>query len=223
MVYNYISKIKDRNAFYYMIMFVFVMFMSTRVLNVNIAFVFGIVATFYLMFFFEDRDRSVASDFNQEMEHKLITIKSMVKFIPEHFHTDTDIINFFFNIKDFRDYNNKAYDLAVRATDNFLNYKEDIKKGVLHCTENMETAVIFRNNALNHIHTFIYSLPVNKIIDKKLKNNSEFFQLTLRRHIDDMHRICRKQNANPTSSTRFYENRGPRGVLVDQTNFDLFY
>ena len=149
-------------------------------------------------------------------------------FVPVYLHNDADIINLLFNILDLREYNANAFLEMVKCTDNLLKIEQDIETGIERCAENIEVANKFKNLALNHFQSIIYSTPSARVVNTKFKNNIDRFQLLLRRHIDNMYRICEKQRKKNGYSykTKPIYNSGPRPNDLDQhdvmLNFDMY-
>ena len=240
-LFDYINDIERENLFNYIVILIFSLFFTTKIFEINIKHIAGILLGISLIIFFNDRKESTIRTFNQEMEFKLSAIKNTiinsrervprtnVKIgVPEWFHTDADLINLYFNILDFQKYNPDAYEKSIIAVDNILKLQQDLKKGVRNCAENMDVMIQFKNNATNHFMTFIYSLPSNPVTDLKLNNNLERLVLLLQRHIDDAYRLCKRQYSKLGWSIdrRIISNRGPRPddtkAIYSNKHFDLF-
>ena len=97
---------------------------------------------------------------------------------------DPDLINLFYNIRDFRTLNSEAYDQGLIAIDNMLKIVSEIEQGVYHCKENLEIVRDQMNKAMNHMHTVIYKVPVPKItvikFQKSFKSITNYFKTTCR-------------------------------------------
>lgn len=208
-VAEYIRKIPKQNAFLFGVIGIVSLFFTTRIVPVTIQHLAGALLALILVFLLEDRDRTDIGNFNKEFEVKL----SKITPLPEFFHIDVDIIDLFDNISEFKEYNPETWIDLVNATDKVLSLRSDMDKGVAQCVENIQAARMFKTNAVNHMHSFIFSLPSSVVLDQKLKSNLDRLDLLLRRHIDDMVRTCRKQKklAGPSTATsRPLLNHGPR-------------
>lgn len=211
MVYKYIEDIPKKDLLFHLVLITCAIYLTTVIIDTRLGHVAGVILGISLIYFFNEKDKVETDDINFELEYKLAMIKNrtlgtkiermrkrnltgLLEKSPLYFQHDADIINLIHNVIDFADYNEDAYFLMVKAIDNVLKLHEDIKIGVTRCAENIQNMVIFRDNALNHFHTFIYSLPSIKIVDQKYKKNMGRLQLLLQRHIDDAVRICRTQN-----------------------------
>jgi len=174
----------------------------------------GILFGIFFVYYLNDRNESKIDDFNKGLEFKLATIKPR----PKLFHTDADLINFFHNIQDFKEYNEAAYADCIKSLDNMLRLHEDLKIGVIHCKHNYDTARNFADDAMNHFHSFIFSIPSTKFTSEKYQQNLARLQLLTRRHIDDMFQICREKQESEqiNTETGFVTNKGPR---PDDTGF----
>lgn len=232
-VFNYVDKITKDDLFIYLVIGVGSLVFTTMIVNTNIRNIAGIVLGLAIVFFLQDKKISTIETTNQNLEFKLSSIKRLTQEIDgitkntDFLHIDADLINLFYNLQDFEKYNTEAYRHMVKSSNNILKLEEDLRKGVLNCQENYEEAMKFRDHAMNHYHSFIYSLPSNEFVDNKFQNNQKRLQLLLRRHLDDMYRLCKKQYRK-TGYNMFRKpltNNGPRKNDINSihfSNFDLF-
>ena len=77
---------------------------------------------------------------------------------PTHFHFDTNLINFFYGLLSWRTLNPDAFDTSVEACNNVLALEEQAEKGLERCVDNYEIAADQARLALDHLHTFVYSI-----------------------------------------------------------------
>ena len=174
-------------------------------------------------------DPSVARDIRtQLLSQNTFSTSAVDGFVPSYLHHDADIINFLFFILDFREYNPTAFLEIVKSIDHLLKIEDDVKIGVQECAENLEIANKFKNLAMNHMQSFIYTLPSAKVTNNKMKESMKRLQLLSRRHIDTVFRICkesqRKNGLNYRSRPLY--NGGPRPNDMDSPefllNFDIY-
>lgn len=246
MVYTYIEQIPKKHILFYIGLFSVVMYIINTMMTISLGHILGLSVGVFLIYFFNEKDIKDTSDLNTELEYKLNAIKNKtlgtkidrhrkrnltgrLDKSPLYFHNDADIINLMYNIIDFAHYNEDAYFLMIKAIDNVILLHENIKTGVTRCTENIETMVIFRDNALNHFHSFIFSLPSIKVINDKYKKNMKRLQLLLQRHIDSAVRICRSQNyiRGIDVDTKFIDPghvflNAPKANRMDDRSFSRF-
>lgn len=223
-VTEYFQRIEKTNVFIFAVVVIFSLYFATTVFPIDVRHVAGIALGLAIIFVFEDRNRSDINDFHHSFEVKLGNIIPR----PEYFHTDVNIVDLFDNITDFKEYNPQAWTELIKSTDNVLRLHSDMKKGVVHCAENIETANMFKTNAVNHFHSFIMSLPSNSVLNTKFKKNVKRFELLLRRRIDDMYAICKHQYKKQgwNIGRRPLANVGPRPNdigAIGVSQFDHYY
>ena len=234
MLYDYFNKISNENKFNYFAISIVIFFLLINVIQITPTLFIGLILSAILFYFLNDKDQSNITDFNKDLEFKLSKIEPKTKFL----YTDGDFINFFYNIKDFKKYNEQAYSDCVKAIDNMLLIHEDFKKGLaVYCHHHLETAQEQGKDAMNYYHSLIYKLPANNLIDNKYKKNKERLQLLIRRHIDDMYLRCRTSNEIKeidTTGGYHIKNSGPKsddtGILMSKgsstqtglTNFNYY-
>ena len=228
MLYTYLNNIEKQDLFKYFTISLFAFFFVTKVLQIDTNLFIGLIISVIIFNYVKDKKDHDITDTNTELEYKLAKIKPK----PKYFHMDANLVNLFYNVIDFREYNTKAYEDCVKATDNVLKIHEDFEKGLAsHCHHNIDIAKEQANNAVNYFHTYIYSLPTHDIYDAKFKTNKDRLQLLLRRHIDDMYLRCRTSQRLKDVDTHggyHMSNQGPRPddskVFNNKpTNFDFHY
>lgn len=188
-VTDYLRKIDKTDSFIFGVIVISSLYFTTTAFPIDVRHIAGVLLGLVVVFLLEDHNRSDIGNFNREFEVKL----SKIIPVPEYFHTDVNIVDLFDNVSDFKEYNPDSWQEMIKATDSVLRLHSDMKKGVMNCGENIDAANMFKNNAVNHFHTFIMSLPSNKVLNNKFTKNIGRFELLLRRHIDDMYRICKNQ------------------------------
>jgi hypothetical protein len=131
---------------------------------------------------------------------------------PQNFHMDPDLINLFYNIREFKAYNTEAYMLSLKSADLMLKTKAELEVGLYHCAENLDLMQEKAKDSLNHLQTIIFKSPIPKAVTLKLQRALNTLQILLRRHIDDAVRICQKQykERGIDINTHFVYNKGPR-------------
>lgn len=221
---EYLQKIERTDAFVFGAIVILSVYFTTTLVPTTLAQIAGVVLGFAIIGLLEDRNRSNIRNFNREFEVKLSQIIPR----PEYFHIDVNVIDLFDNVRDFKAYNGEAWTQMIKATDNVLRLHSDMRKGLANCVDHIETARMFKDNAVNHFHSFIMSIPSNPVLDEKFKKNIARFELLLRRHIDDMYRICKKQSEKQGWSIhrRPLIDFGPRPDdtgAIGHSRFDYYY
>lgn len=191
-LYNYLSDIRPTEWFEYAVVLVLVMFVVTRIIRPTwmqlVALGFGLMLIFYRT----DRRRSTTDRAYKELKLRLKELYPK----PENFHMDADILNFFYNTRDFRKFHSEGYDEALVAVDNMLKIISEMEGGVYHCAENLDIVRDQLNKAMNHYQTIIFKLPSDMVFQRRHKRALNALHVMLRRHVDNMVKLCHVQYAS---------------------------
>ena len=222
--YDFFGSIKNNEWLEYAIVIVFTMFVVTRIVQPTalqlVALVIGLIVVYYRV----DKRKSIISDTYDELEYRLKTLHPK----PENFHMDADLINIFYNMRDFRKLHSEGYDGALVAVDNMLKLESEIDAGAFHCKENLDVMKDQMNKALNHFHSIIFKLPEQLYLMRKHKRALNALHIILRRHIDDIVRKCKKYYTNRGIDIDYHPiyNSGPRPddtQRQESSDFDFYY
>jgi hypothetical protein len=191
--YDYLADIRPVEWFEYAVVMVLVMFLVTRIFRPTwmqlVAFAIGIIFIYYRT----DRRRSTTNRAYTELKMRLKELYPK----PENFHMDVDIMNLYYNTKDFRKFHSEGYDNSLIATDNMLKIVSEMEGGVYHCAENLQIVRDEMNKALNHYQTIVFKLPSQGTaglhFQRRHKRALNALHVLLRRHVDNMVKLCNKQ------------------------------
>jgi hypothetical protein len=202
------------------------MFLVTRVVRPTWLQLIALVIALIVIYYRVDKRKAVVSDAYDELDYRITTLYPK----PENFHMDADLINLFYNIREFRKYHSEGYDESLVAIDNMLKIISEIEAGVVfHCKENLDVIRDLYNKALNHLHSVIYKIPPTSLeYHRKHKRAMNALQIILRRHIDDIVQRCRKYYHDRGMDIDHHEiqNDGPRPddtQKADHSDFDFYY
>lgn len=213
-IYDTIQSISKESIGLYLAIIFGVIFFVSKVLFPSFANVTGLVAGLAIVYYLNDKKKSTASDYNKKYEIKLNSLIPR----PVYFHIDPDLIDIFYNTRDFRQLNREAYDNALKTADNVLRIEVDAEKGLFYCQHHFDVAQDNYTKSLNHYHSLIFnmkqtsagSLPVPKL-RRKYQRALKDLQIVLRRHLDRIYKLCEKftkrRPINITTQIRY--NRGP--------------
>jgi len=160
------------------------MFLVTRVFRPTwmhiLAFGIGLVFVYYRT----DRRRSTTDRAYTELKMRLKELYPK----PENFHMDVDIMNLYYNTKDFRIFHSEGYDESLVSTDNMLKIISEMEGGVYHCSENLQIVRDQMNKALNHYQTIVFKLPTQRSaglnFQRRHKRALNALHVMLRRHVE---------------------------------------
>jgi|JI10StandDraft_1071094.scaffolds.fasta_scaffold91661_2 hypothetical protein len=212
-MYNYLADIRSAEWLEYGVVLVVVMFLVTRIIKPTWLQLVALAIGALLIYYRTDRRKTTTARAFTELESRLQQLIPR----PENFHIDVDILNLFYNTKEFRQYHPSGYDASLIAVDNMLKLVTEMQGGVYHCTENLQVVRDQMNKAMNHYQTIIFGLPTDLIFQRKHKRALNALHVLLRRHVDDMVEICIKQtgsgregdrNKANSSASQFYSGDG---------------
>lgn len=187
-IYPYINSITPLNLLIYMIIIIVFVILSNHV-PWKLKHVMGFVLAIILVYYLNEGNRAENIDHFKTLEIHMEKIKPKPKF----FYRDANLIEFAYNMMEYREYNQKAYEKMIQYIDQFLEIIGDIYNPALqNCVETLEIAISLKEGALNALHSLIHTLPYDDrdVIEKKLMNALKTLQLFLQRHVDEMIQIC---------------------------------
>ena len=207
-LYELFTSFQDYDWVEYGFILCLILFFVTQILQPSWFFFIGLLIALPLIYVRAEQKKNTISTKNKELMVRLKTLYPK----PANFHMDPDIINLFYNVRDFRTLNSESYDQCLIAVDNMLKIVSELEQGVYHCGENLDIVRDQMNKAMNHMHTIVYRLPVPKITVIKHQKALKALHIILRRHVDNMVDICQRQykNRGIDINTHFVYNDGPR-------------
>jgi hypothetical protein len=220
-LYEFGKSISDSDWMEYGFITLAVMFFITQILRPSWFFFIGLLFTIAIIYYRIDKKKSTISSLNKELKFRMNALSPR----PQNFHMDPDLINLFYNIREFKSYNSEDYMQSLKAADLMLKTKAELEVGVYHCKENLDLMKDKAKESINHLQTMIFKAPTPKGVTLKLQRATNALQILLRRHIDDAVRICQKQykQRGIDINTKFVYNDGPRdNDPQHDPHFDLY-
>jgi hypothetical protein len=231
MIYQYITSIEPKFLWNYGIIGAFVVFFVTRIVRPTFAQVIALLIALTVVYFLNDKNEVQVASRNRELSYKLTALRPR----PRYFHMDSDLIDYFWNIREFRNYNRDDYDGALKASDHILKLQSDAEKGLIYCEHTLDVAKDFMWKALNHMHAIIFKTPLDdsRTTYKKHDKAAKTLHLLLRRHIDDIYHLCQKTNGASKEGqkngykintwTQIRQNWGPRPDDTQRDEYSSLY
>lgn len=202
-LYTYLADIQPNEWLEYGALVVLVVFLVTKVIRPTALHLAALVIGIIFVFYRTDRRKTTTFRAYTELEYRLKALRPK----PENFHIDADILNFYYNTRDFRKYHREGYDESLVATDNMLKLVTEMEGGVYNCFENLQIVKEQMNKALNHFQTIIFNLPVDLEMQRRHKRALNALHILLRRQVDRMVQICNGQmGSGPTENDRYKVN-----------------
>lgn len=190
------------NIIFYVFLFILVVFFFNTFTNVNLSFVFGVViACIFIYILIKKRDKNI-DNFFVSTEIKLASLVDDQDDQPVFFYKDANIINLFYSITDYKNYNYTLYKQMITIVDNILKIKNDVQIGVKDSELDIDNAIYLYSNVMEMSKQFELSLPKHTLLGD---NNPLFvntLNLYLKRNIDEM--INEVKNKDINYNTNFF-------------------
>ena len=214
--------IKDVSPeFQYVILGLVVFWISTKVIQAKASHLFALYVAAGLIYYLHTRNITETLNFNEETKYKYTVLGS-----PSHFHYDTNLINLFYNIYNWRAFDENTFDNAIKSANNVLKIEADSEKPLQRCVDNYDVARDQAKLTINLIHSFNHTLD-NPTLLKKLENVLTRLQMLMERHLDKIKENCQITESRKESvdvHTRFIQDDKGVKAYDPRTNefFDVY-
>ncbi len=121
-----------------------------------------------------------------------MNIKPMVK--QSYLYLNPLVIEFFFNIREFTQYNLSAYVDCVLHVNHVMKLHQDIKQGLENPFANLDLAKEEIASALNSLESTIYKLPISVVSNDKYSHSVKILQSILTKYTIEMEQMCQRIN-----------------------------
>lgn len=111
------------------------------------------------------------------------------------------IVEFFYNIRNYSQYNISSYVNSLLHTNNVIGFEYESRIGLNNKYDNYEVAVVETKKALNELNSLIYNLPSSLPSYNKFKDSIKILHGLLNQHLVDMSIIFK--NTNKLSDINF--------------------
>jgi len=186
--YKTIKNINNKTLAKYIFIIIIILFFFRKIdikLNVFLSIFIAIIIIYYL----HDKNITNLSDAKIEKDLKLKHIEPK----PIKFKDFNDIIDFFFSIQDFYDYNPEVYEEMVDNVNAFLTLYEIIFKGTPNCESEYQIAESKKNNAINCLHSLVFKLPNDKTIMDKYTRAHKRLETILNNYLNIIYDKCHEK------------------------------
>jgi len=104
------------------------------------------------------------------------------------------IVDFFYNIREYSQYNISSYVNSLLHTNNVIGFEYESRIGLNNKYDNYEVAIEESKKALNELNSIIYNLPSSLITYNKLKDSIKILHSLLNQHLIDMSILFKNTN-----------------------------
>lgn len=133
-----------------------------------------------------------------------------------------NIIDFLFSVQDFHKFNQQSYEEMIDNIVAFFKVYENININNSRCEDNYELMENKKKNALNALHSIIFSLPSNKLLTNKFNKSILKLEIILNEYLYEINVKCKHIIVNNGYTVnRKHLNDGPRAhnSYLDTENF----
>lgn len=194
--------------------------------------IFFLILAFRFSSLLHENKKEKITDNYEELDYRLEILGGLTGDMMhvDHFEYDPNLIDLFYNIKEFHTYNKDAFNKCIENVNTLMRIYASSKKGLWEgCYRNLSIAKDKYHNALNHLQSMIYRLPSVKkqVYTKKFEKAMKQLQIILIRHLETILTNCPKDKY-PYSSWFLTGMKEPKeqyseSVLVpEKTVFDYF-
>ena len=104
------------------------------------------------------------------------------------------IVEFFYNIREYSQYNISSYVNSLLHTNNVIGFEYEARIGLNNKYDNYEVAVVETKKALNELNSIIYNLPSTLVTYNKFKDSIKILHGLLNQHLIDMSILFKNTN-----------------------------
>ena len=169
-----------------------------------------------IIIYSNEKITSVAA--KEENKIKLEFIKPKPKRMIDY----PDLVNFFYSIKQFYYINPNAFYAVVNNVEQFLGiYEAMMNNEIIYCKQMFEVANQFYRNALNHLHSLIFNMNVDKYITNKFQRSIKDLNVLLYQYVERLIHKCNTEfkSHNINNNSGFIQQFGPKPVnYYDEMN-----
>lgn len=171
--------------FKYIIIFIVASYMFSKV-NIGLNNIIGGIIGFIIIFIMIGKTNSQKDSNSNELINKYNSIIPLPTYGSDY----PEFIEYLHSIREFYFYNKKEFTGMVENIDLLLKIYEDVKIGVRYCKYHYDIASEKRKNALNHLHSIIYSLEDDKSLEHKLVESIKYLQILTGKYLNNIEKIC---------------------------------
>ena len=184
-LFEIIDQLDSKTRFNYSVILVGSILFFSRIsagINLLVGIMFGVIIIKYLY----DQKQHQQVEEVTEMDTKIRYLDTYpIKFKQYH-----DLIDYFFSIQEMSYYNRQAYEECLANVNSFISLYEDSQHVSRRCADVYEIAQQKVNNAINSIHSIIFSIHESKQIEKKLNRAHKKLHQILKRYLKKMYHRC---------------------------------
>lgn len=225
-----LDNLDTKTIFIYCIIVVVLLFIA-KIVNLKLSFIFFLIVAIviiYLINKYKSKEKSSMEQqtlttqqlANEQLQSKLNAIKTDS---TQNLDKYPDLVDFLYSIIDYKAVNEQVFNDLVLDLDNFVQtYQKVMTNSNTCCTQNLEITRQYSRNAINDLHSMIFTLDVDTCTTKRLDQNILRLRSILDKYSAQMENKCDSKNATNSTNSK---SPHPFNYYQQNTNnpqFDLF-
>jgi hypothetical protein len=193
-LYNTISKLDSKSTFNYFIIIIIFLFITNN-MKIKLNHVVGLLlGTIFVLFKYQNNMNNLNQKDNQIIEKiKIIDNNNKNRKDIGKIKDYQEIVDFLFSINEFYKLNQETFEDLIDNLNNFLLIYENIKIDNINYTEKYIISENIKNNIMNILHSFIYSIGNHYELVNKLNYSCNVLNKILNKYLEELYDICQKK------------------------------
>ena len=208
----YINNITKHNLLKYIFIIIIIFFViSKHKITLNI--LVSIIISILLLTYFISNDYEIMNIYNDDIDLQLEFLNQILfdkdnyisneinqdfninpSFNESYLHLNPVIINFYYNMKEYSQYNLNAFKNSLMYTNTLISLDNQIKKCLINPYINYSSIKKLYKDSLNNYQSIIYSIPVNNLSAEKFNSSIKILQKLLYKIVDNVKNKCKEYN-----------------------------
>jgi hypothetical protein len=163
-IYNKLASLNSVDLFKY-IGIIVICGSVLNVLKFRPNMIVGVILGLMIVYLVYDKKNLTNSTFQDQLKIKLELIKPR----PKNFNEYPELIELFYSIRDFYDYNATVFKQVIINVDLMILILNDIKQNIISCKYNVDILQDKKRKVLNNLSSMIFTIENNKLIERKLQ------------------------------------------------------
>ena len=135
-----------------------------------------------------------SSYWNEKNSNYTLDIQPATLIRKSYFSYDTLLVQFFYDIREYSQYNMDSYVLAMIHSNHVIGLEYETTIGLNREYENYTIAVSETEKALNYLSSIIHQLPLSYLTYNKFKKSVDLLHQLLNSHLEKMASVFKNEN-----------------------------
>ena len=184
--YKELKKTDGQTIFMYVAVTLIIVAILKR-FNLTISVLIALICSYFFVVYYTQK----LNNENKLIHDQHITKSNYIKPYDKSLEKYEDVIDFLFSIQDFYRFNQQNYEEMIDNISAFFVVYENININDTLCEDNYKLMENKKKNALNALHSIIFSLPENKIITNKFNRSMIKLEFILNEYLYSINKKCK--------------------------------